>query len=63
MHRLVNQLAIKPLEREGIPGAFFQRIQSMAIYPVPVFVKAGSMAKPWLCEQRLLWLCQKVYSI
>ncbi len=50
----VNQLAIKPLERESIPEAFFQRIQSMTIYPVSIFVKADSMAKPWLCEQRLL---------
>ncbi len=46
MHQLMSQLAIKPLEREGIPEAFFQRIQSMAIYPVSVFVKADSMAKP-----------------
>jgi len=45
MHQLVSQLAIKPLEREGIPEAFFRRIQSMAIYPVPIFVKAGSTAR------------------
>ncbi len=43
--------------------SFFQHIQSMTIYSVSIFVKADSMTKPWLCEQRLLWLCQKIYSI
>jgi len=46
MHQLMSQLAIKSLEREGIPEAFFQRIQLMAIYSVSIFVKAGLMAKP-----------------
>ncbi len=53
MHQLMSQLAIKPLEREDISEAFFQRIQSMAIYSVPVFVKAGSMAKASFVEYRM----------
>ena len=51
MHQLVSQLAIKPLERESIPEAFFRRIQSMTIYPVPIFVKAGSTTR----LSSLLW--------
>jgi len=42
---LINQLAIKPLEREGIAGVFFRSIRKMDIYPVQAFVKAGSTAR------------------
>jgi hypothetical protein len=42
---LVNQLAIKPLERESIAGVFFRPIRKTDIYPVPTFVKTGSTAR------------------
>ncbi len=42
---LINQLAIKPLEREGIAEVFFRSIRKTNIYSVPAFVKAGSTAR------------------
>ncbi len=42
---LVNQLAIKPLEREGIAEVFFRSIRKTNIYSVPAFVKADSTAR------------------
>jgi len=45
MPPLVNQLAIKPLEREGIAGVFFPPIRKTDIYPAPVFARVGSTAR------------------
>ena len=45
MSLLINQLAIKPSEREGIAEVFFRPIRKMNIYSVPIFVKAGSTTR------------------
>ncbi len=52
-HQLMNQLAIKSLERENISEAFSQHIQSMTIYSVSIFVKTDSMMKFSFDEYRM----------
>jgi hypothetical protein len=42
---LINQLAIKPPERESIAEVFFRPIRKTNIYSVSAFVKAGSTAR------------------
>ncbi len=42
---LVNQLAIKSLERESIAEVFFRPIRKTNIYPAPVFARVGSTAR------------------
>ncbi len=42
---LINQLAIKSLEREGIAEVFFRPIRKTNIYSVSAFVKADSTAR------------------
>ncbi len=58
MPPLVNQLAIKPLEREGIAGVFFRSIRKTDIYPAPVFARVfnGEAFFRWLADE-LLPLC------
>ncbi len=45
MLSLINQLAIKPSERESIAEVFFRPIRKMNIYPVQAFVKADSTTR------------------
>ena len=42
---LINQLAIKPSERENIAEVFFRSIRKTDIYPAPVFARVGSTAR------------------
>ncbi len=42
---LINQLAIKPSERESIAEVFFRPIRKTNIYSVPAFVKADSTTR------------------
>ncbi len=42
---LINQLPIKPLERENIAEVFFRPIRKTNIYSVPAFVKADSTTR------------------
>jgi hypothetical protein len=42
---LINQLAIKSLELEGIAEVFFRSIRKTDIFPAPVFARVGSTAR------------------
>ena len=42
---LINQLAIKPLEREGIAEVFFRSIRKTNIYPASIFARVDSTAR------------------
>jgi len=42
---LVNQLAIKSLELEGIAEVFFRSIRKTNIFPASVFARVGSTAR------------------
>ena len=42
---LVNQLAIKPLERESIAEVFFRSIRKTDIYSASIFARVDSTAR------------------
>ncbi len=45
MFSLINQLAIRSLERESIAEVFFRSIRKMNIYSVQAFVKTDSTTR------------------